>query len=116
MVGPVRQPRAYLRAVRLTEDEWWDAITFLTRGGHITDDKRKDFVPDHAYLRARRRATGLRRRRRSQGIPVKDFERWLAGTPTPDGRVVDEAWLTVRFDIVLAPATEHIYASPGRCV
>ncbi|NLU73988.1 intradiol ring-cleavage dioxygenase [Streptomyces sp. HNM0575] len=35
---------------------------------------------------------------------VKDFERRPAGTPTPDGRAVEDTWSTVRFDIVLAPA------------
>lgn len=35
---------------------------------------------------------------------VKHFERQAAGTPTPDGRVVDGTWSRVRFDIVLAPA------------
>ncbi|MHC3474720.1 dioxygenase family protein, partial [Streptomyces sp. 7R007] len=35
---------------------------------------------------------------------VKDFERQPAGTPTPDGRVIDGTWTRVRFDIVLAPA------------
>ncbi|KUO09837.1 dioxygenase [Streptomyces sp. DSM 15324] len=35
---------------------------------------------------------------------VKDFHRHPAGTPTPDGRLVDGTWTQVRFDIVLAPA------------
>ena len=35
---------------------------------------------------------------------VKPFERQSAGTPTPDGRVVDGPWSRVAFDIVLAPA------------
>lgn len=35
---------------------------------------------------------------------IKRFERQAAGTPTPDGRVVDGTWSQVRFDIVLAPA------------
>ena len=35
---------------------------------------------------------------------IKRFERQPAGTPTPDGRVVDGTWSRVRFDIVLAPA------------
>ncbi|MFK0156203.1 intradiol ring-cleavage dioxygenase [Streptomyces sp. NPDC090499] len=35
---------------------------------------------------------------------VKTFELQPAGTPTPDGRVVDGTWTRVRFDIVLAPA------------
>ncbi|MFI8529663.1 intradiol ring-cleavage dioxygenase [Streptomyces aquilus] len=35
---------------------------------------------------------------------VKDFDQHPAGTPTPDGRVIDGTWTQVRFDIVLAPA------------
>jgi hydroxyquinol 1,2-dioxygenase len=35
---------------------------------------------------------------------IKRFERQAAGTPTPDGRVVDGTWSKVRFDIVLAPS------------
>jgi len=35
---------------------------------------------------------------------IKRFERQSAGTPTPDGRVIDGSWSRVRFDIVLAPA------------
>lgn len=35
---------------------------------------------------------------------VMDFERHLAGSPTPDGRKLgDTTWSSVRFDIVLAP-------------
>ena len=34
----------FIRDVRLTEDEWNHAIDFLTRVGHITDDKRQEFV------------------------------------------------------------------------
>lgn len=34
----------YIRDVRLTEEEWNYAIDFLTRVGHITDDKRQEFV------------------------------------------------------------------------
>ncbi|GAA1964869.1 protocatechuate 3,4-dioxygenase subunit beta [Nocardioides panacihumi] len=35
---------------------------------------------------------------------VKEFVEQRAGTPTPDGRVVDGTWSRTRFDIVLAPA------------
>jgi hydroxyquinol 1,2-dioxygenase len=35
---------------------------------------------------------------------IKRFERQPAGTPTPDGRVLEGTWSLVRFDIVLAPA------------
>lgn len=34
---------------------------------------------------------------------LKHFERQPAGTPAPDGRVIDGTWSRVRFDIVLAP-------------
>jgi hydroxyquinol 1,2-dioxygenase len=40
----VRHLHAFLREVRLTEDEWWRAIGFLTRTGHVTDDRRQEFV------------------------------------------------------------------------
>ena len=36
---------------------------------------------------------------------IRDFHRQPAGTPTPDGRVVQGTWSRTRFDIVLAPAT-----------
>jgi hydroxyquinol 1,2-dioxygenase len=35
---------------------------------------------------------------------IKRFEQQPAGTPTPDGLVIDGTWSRVRFDIVLAPA------------
>lgn len=34
----------FIRDVRLTEEEWNQAIDFLTAVGHITDDKRQEFV------------------------------------------------------------------------
>lgn len=34
----------FVREVRLTEDEWNTAIQFLTDVGHITDDKRQEFI------------------------------------------------------------------------
>jgi hydroxyquinol 1,2-dioxygenase len=38
---------------------------------------------------------------------IKNFERQAAGTPTPDGRDLDDRdWSKVRFDIVLAPKSE----------
>jgi len=35
---------AFIRDVRLTEQEWAAAIDFLTAVGHISDDKRQEFV------------------------------------------------------------------------
>jgi hydroxyquinol 1,2-dioxygenase len=44
MTGLVRHLHAYVREVRLTEEEWATAIDFLTRCGHITDDRRQEFI------------------------------------------------------------------------
>ncbi len=35
---------------------------------------------------------------------IHDFERQSAGTPTPDGRVIDGTWSRTTFDVVLGPA------------
>ena len=35
---------AFLREVRLTEEEWQQAIEFLTAVGHITDERRQEFI------------------------------------------------------------------------
>ena len=35
---------AFAREVELTEDEWFKGIEFLTRCGHISDDKRQEFI------------------------------------------------------------------------
>jgi hydroxyquinol 1,2-dioxygenase len=39
-----RHLHAFLRETRLTEDEWKGAIDFLTAVGHITDDRRQEFI------------------------------------------------------------------------
>src|SRR5680860_508390 len=39
-----RHLHAFIRDVRLTEEEWNVAIAFLTAAGHITDDKRQEFI------------------------------------------------------------------------
>ncbi|MCD9199084.1 dioxygenase family protein [Aeromicrobium wangtongii] len=44
MQGVVRHLHAFLRDVRLTEREWQQAIEFLTAVGHITDDRRQEFI------------------------------------------------------------------------
>jgi hydroxyquinol 1,2-dioxygenase len=40
----VRHLHDLIREVRFTEEEWTQAIEFLTRCGHITDDKRQEFI------------------------------------------------------------------------
>jgi hydroxyquinol 1,2-dioxygenase len=44
MGAVVRHLHAFLREVRLTEAEWTTAIEFLTAVGHITDDRRQEFI------------------------------------------------------------------------
>jgi hydroxyquinol 1,2-dioxygenase len=40
----VQHLHAFVREVRLTESEWSEAIRFLTDAGHITDEKRQEFI------------------------------------------------------------------------
>ena len=44
MVSLTRHLHAFIRDVRLTEEEWAAAIEFLTKAGHITDDVRQEFI------------------------------------------------------------------------
>jgi protocatechuate 3,4-dioxygenase beta subunit len=44
MEALVRHAHAFVREVRLTEGEWEAGIDFLTRCGHITDDRRQEFI------------------------------------------------------------------------
>ena len=39
-----RHLHAFLRETRLTEEEWKRAIDFLTDVGHLTDDRRQEFI------------------------------------------------------------------------
>jgi protocatechuate 3,4-dioxygenase beta subunit len=40
----VRNLHRFAREIRLTQDEWQSGIDFLTRAGHITDDRRQEFI------------------------------------------------------------------------
>lgn len=44
MQALTRHLHAFLREVRLTEAEWNTAIEFLTAAGHITDERRQEFI------------------------------------------------------------------------
>lgn len=44
MQALTRHLHAFLREVRLTEEEWGQAIAFLTETGHRTDDRRQEFI------------------------------------------------------------------------
>ncbi len=42
--GVVTHLHAFLRDVRLTEEEWKQGIDFLTAVGHLTDERRQEFI------------------------------------------------------------------------
>lgn len=44
MRGVVTHLHAFLRDVRLTEQEWQEGIAFLTAVGHMSDDRRQEFI------------------------------------------------------------------------
>ena len=44
IVALTKHLHAFAREVRLTESEWSSAIDFMTAAGHITDDKRQEFI------------------------------------------------------------------------
>lgn len=44
MQALVEHLHAFAREVRLSEEEWQQAITFLTAAGHITDERRQEFI------------------------------------------------------------------------
>ncbi|MEX0428546.1 dioxygenase [Nocardioides sp. DS6] len=44
MQSLVRHLHSFIREVRLTEEEWGEAIDFLTKAGHITTDTRQEFI------------------------------------------------------------------------
>ena len=44
MTSLVQHLHAFASDVQLTEQEWFQGIDFLTRCGHITDDKRQEFI------------------------------------------------------------------------
>lgn len=44
MTSLVQHIHAFARDVKLTEEEWFQGIDFLTQCGHITDSKRQEFI------------------------------------------------------------------------
>lgn len=44
MTSLVQHLHAFARDVELTEAEWFEGIKFLTDAGHITDEKRQEFI------------------------------------------------------------------------
>src|SRR4051812_32673352 len=59
----VRHLHAFASEVELTEEEWFAGIDFLTRTGHITDDRRQEFILLSDVLGLSMLVVGLNNRR-----------------------------------------------------
>jgi hydroxyquinol 1,2-dioxygenase len=44
MLSLIGHLHAFVKEVDLTEAEWFQAIEILTKAGHISDDKRQEFI------------------------------------------------------------------------
>ncbi len=44
MLSLIRHLHGFVKDVELTEAEWFQAIQFLTRTGHLCDDRRQEFI------------------------------------------------------------------------
>lgn len=44
MTSLITHLHAFIREVELTEEEWWQAIQFLTRVGQMCNDRRQEFI------------------------------------------------------------------------
>jgi hydroxyquinol 1,2-dioxygenase len=73
MQSLVRHLHAFASEVTLTEREWSAAIDFLTRAGHVTDDKRQEFILLSDVLGLSMLVVGLNHRKPSSATPATVF-------------------------------------------
>ncbi len=64
---------AFASEVALTEDEWFAGIDFLTRTGHITDDKRQEFILLSDVLGLSMLVVGLNHSKHADATPSTVF-------------------------------------------
>ena len=64
---------AFASEVELTEEEWFAGIDFLTRTGHITDDKRQEFILLSDVLGLSMLVVGLNHARHADATPSTVF-------------------------------------------
>jgi hydroxyquinol 1,2-dioxygenase len=64
---------AFASEVELTEEEWFSGIQFLTRTGHITDDKRQEFILLSDVLGLSMLVVGLNHRKPATATPSTVF-------------------------------------------
>jgi hydroxyquinol 1,2-dioxygenase len=73
MQSLVRHLHAFASEVELTEEEWFAGIEFLTRTGHITDDKRQEFILLSDVLGLSMLVIGLNHRKPATATPSTVF-------------------------------------------
>jgi hydroxyquinol 1,2-dioxygenase len=81
MQSLVSHLHAFVSEVQPTEQEWAKAIEFLTRTGHITDDKRQEFILLSDVLGVSMLVVGINHRRQSGATPSGEAVE-AAGAPT----------------------------------
>jgi hydroxyquinol 1,2-dioxygenase len=82
MSSLVRHLHAFASEVELTEDEWFAGIDFLTRVGHITDDKRQEFILLSDVLGLSMLVVGMNNRRPPEATESTVFGPFfVAGSP-----------------------------------
>ena len=69
----VRHLHSFIREVGLTEEEWEKGIEFLTRTGHITDDKRQEFILLSDVLGASMQVININNRKPQQATQATVF-------------------------------------------
>jgi hydroxyquinol 1,2-dioxygenase len=73
MQSLVRHLHAFARDVELTEEEWFAAMDFLTRCGHITDDKRQEFILLSDVMGLSMQVVGLNNRKPEEATEATVF-------------------------------------------
>jgi hydroxyquinol 1,2-dioxygenase len=82
MTSLVRHLHAFASEVELTEEEWFAGIDFLTRAGHITDDKRQEFILLSDVLGLSMLVVGINNRRPPEATESTVFGPFfVAGSP-----------------------------------
>jgi hydroxyquinol 1,2-dioxygenase len=82
MTSLVRHLHAFASEVELTEEEWFAGIDFLTRTGHITDDKRQEFILLSDVLGLSMLVVGINNRRPPEATDSTVFGPFfVAGSP-----------------------------------
>lgn len=93
MQSLVRHLHAFAREVGLSEEEWFKGIDYLTRTGHITDEKRQEFILLSDVLGLSMLVIGLNNEKPAEATPstvfgpffVEDSPRFANGDDLANG-------------------------------